>query len=423
MLNLEGLRISPKPVINVVFVGHVDAGKSTVCGQILAKMGLVDARTLERYRQMAKEQSRESWYLSWCLDTNPEEREKGKTSEMGTASFELEHRRINILDAPGHKQYVFEMISGANRADVGILVISARINEFEAGFEKGGQTREHIILMRAGSIKKLVVLVNKMDDPSVSWSESRFDEIRSKIGEFLRKIFPEHLFIPVSGLTGDYIKEKGSCGWYKGDTLLECLDKMAVPRCKDSCLTITITEKLRMMGSLVLYGKVDAGRASMNMPVKILPQNVTNSIMCIYNDEDVELEEAAAGDVIKLKFVEDVEDVMVGSKVVELENEDYRIAREFTCGLTILEPDVIVSPGYQCMLHLGVMTLPCKVKEVRDLENNRMRFAKAGSKVLAKIVVGTSICLCCANGDERKERFALRCESKTIALGVVRTVK
>ena len=162
-----------KEHVNVVFIGHVDAGKSTLGGNILFLTGMVDERTMEKYEKEAREAGRESWYLSWALDTNKEERSKGKTVEVGRARFETDKRRYTILDAPGHKSYVPNMISGAAQADVGVLVISARKGEFETGFDKGGQTREHAVLAKMQGINKLVIVINKMDDPTVGWSKER----------------------------------------------------------------------------------------------------------------------------------------------------------------------------------------------------------------------------------------------------------
>ena len=136
----------PREHLNMVFIGHVDAGKSTLSGSILYLMGMVDARTIEKFEREAKQRNRDSWFLAFILDTSEEERAKGKTVEVGRAFFYTETHRYTILDAPGHKNYVPNMRSGAAQADVGVLVISARKGEFETGFEKGGQTREHALL-------------------------------------------------------------------------------------------------------------------------------------------------------------------------------------------------------------------------------------------------------------------------------------
>ena len=165
--------------LNLVFIGHVDAGKSTLCGQILYSTGQVDARTIEKYEREAKEKNRQSWFLAYIMDTNEEERAKGKTVECGRAVFATEKKRYTILDAPGHKNYVPNMIMGAAQADVGILVVSARKGEFETGFDKGGQTREHAMLAKTLGVRQIIVLVNKMDD--CNWSQERFDFIQSKV--------------------------------------------------------------------------------------------------------------------------------------------------------------------------------------------------------------------------------------------------
>lgn len=179
---------------SIYFFGTTDAGKSTMGGNILFLTGMVDKRTMEKYEKEAKEAGRESWYLSWALDTNTEERAKvstsrlsfrgylqsltfilqGKTVECGRAFFETDKRRYTILDAPGHKNYVPSMISGASQADIGVLVISARKGEFETGFERGGQTREHTMLAKTSGINKLIIVVNKMDDPTVKWDKERY---------------------------------------------------------------------------------------------------------------------------------------------------------------------------------------------------------------------------------------------------------
>lgn len=219
--------------LNIVFIGHVDAGKSTISGQILLLTAQVDERTIAKYEKEAKEKNRESWYLAYIMDTNEEERAKGKTVEVGRAHFETPNKRYTLLDAPGHKNYVPNMIEGTAQADVGVLVISARKGEFETGFDRGGQTREHAMLAKTLGIQRLIILINKMDDPSVKWSKERYDQIEGKLTPFLKRwgynIKNEVIYIPGSGLTGANIKDKvksSDCPWYKGPSLMELLDQV-----------------------------------------------------------------------------------------------------------------------------------------------------------------------------------------------------
>lgn len=210
-----------KEHLNIVFIGHVDAGKSTLGGNLLYITGGVDKRTMEKYEHEAKEAGRETWYLSWALDSTPQERSKGKTVEVGRAYFETPNRRYTILDAPGHKTYVPSMISGAAQADVAVLVISARKGEFETGFERGGQTREHVMLVKTVGVSKVVVVINKMDDITVNWEEARYNEIKDKLVPFIKAagFNPKDItFIPISGYVGINLKDPipaSLCTWWK----------------------------------------------------------------------------------------------------------------------------------------------------------------------------------------------------------------
>jgi len=206
--------------VSLVFIGHVDAGKSTICGNLMLKMGVVDQQIIEKYKQEAKKLGRDSWWLAYVMDNSEEEKAKGKTVEMGRAFFNTQTKACTVFDAPGHKNYVPNMIMGATLADFGGLVISARKGEFEAGFERDGQTREHVHLAKSLGIQKLIVVVNKMDEGSVKWSSKRYNEIKAGVGPFLIQTgFKEEdiYWVPISGLSGDNIVEKVNsevCDWY-----------------------------------------------------------------------------------------------------------------------------------------------------------------------------------------------------------------
>lgn len=165
-MNPEGVKAvdTTRQPVSMVFIGHVDAGKSTICGNLMYMMGVVDQRTIDKFKQEAKDKGRDSWWLAYVMDVSDEEKAKGKTVEVGRANFDTKTKKYTIFDAPGHKNYVPNMIMGAACADIGGLVISARRGEFESGFEKDGQTREHVQLAKSLGIKKLIVIVNKMDD-------------------------------------------------------------------------------------------------------------------------------------------------------------------------------------------------------------------------------------------------------------------
>ena len=241
-----------KENVNILFMGHVDAGKSTIGGHILFLTGMVDKRTLEKYEQEAKELGRESWYLSWALDLNDEERNKGITTEYGRGAFVTEKRRFTIIDAPGHRNYIPSMIEGAAQADIGVLVISARKGEFETGFERDGQTREHILLAKTAGIKRIVVAINKMDDSTVNWSKERYDEIVGKIVPFLKASGygkAEIDILPMSGFTGANMKvplDPATCAWHSGPPLLILLDEIQIDRSYKGPFLMPIADKTKV---------------------------------------------------------------------------------------------------------------------------------------------------------------------------------
>ena len=301
--------------LNIVFIGHVDAGKSTISGHIMYLSGMVDERTMEKYEREAKAKHRESWKFAWCMDTTDEERSRGKTQECGRGSFETEAKNYTILDAPGHKNFVPHMIGGASQADVAVLVISVRKGEFEAGFDRAGQTREHAVLAKTAGVKMLIVGINKMDDPSVAleggiWDEERYNEVKGFLEPFLKQtgfnLKTEVHFMPISGFTGWNLKKRVDpkiCPWYNGPSLLEFLDNLQPQqRYFDLPLRFPIADKYKEMGTCVM-GKLEAGTIKVGEQLIVLPNKtpvVVENIFVDHKDGQLELTEALPGDNIKM---------------------------------------------------------------------------------------------------------------------------
>eukprot|EP00158_Paraphelidium_tribonemae_P005657 Partr_v1_DN27449_c3_g1_i1_m72325 putative eukaryotic peptide chain release factor gtp-binding subunit len=423
-----------KDHLNIVFIGHVDAGKSTMGGHLLFLTGMVDKRTLEKYEREAKEQNRESWYLSWALDTSVEERAKGKTVECGRAFFETDTRRFTILDAPGHKSYVPSMISGASQADVGVLVISARKGEFETGFEKGGQTREHAMLAKTAGVKKLIVVINKMDDPTVSWSEERYKECCEKLGPFLKQcgynLKTDVDFMPVSGFTGANLKDrvpKDVCSWYSGPALLEMLDTtQGIDRRNDAPFMMPLTEKYKDMGTIVA-GKVESGRIRKSKNVLIMPNKKICEVQGVYGEDDEEIKSASCGDNIRLKLrgVEE-DELAIGFVLCDPMNPVHTV-QAFEAQLMILEHKNILCAGYSCVLHVHTLveevTLGALLHLVDKKTGRRSKkppmFAKKGQIVVVRIETAGLICAETYDSYPQLGRFTLREEGKTVAMGKV----
>lgn len=246
--------------------------------------GNIDKRILEKFAKEAKEMNRESWYFSWALDTNQDERAKGITVECGIATFEMPNRKFTILDAPGHKNYVPNMIAGAAQADIAVLIVSARKGEFETGFEKGGQTREHLYLVKTFGLKKLIVLVNKMDDPTVRWSKARYDEILEKLSPYIKHLGylkSDVEYLPVSGFEGVNLLgpiDKTKCDWYDGPSFLQLLDTIPLPERKiDAPFLMPISGKYKDLGT-VITGKIENGVIRKGDTIMVMPNKVLFSV-------------------------------------------------------------------------------------------------------------------------------------------------
>ncbi|XP_051824877.1 eukaryotic peptide chain release factor GTP-binding subunit ERF3A-like [Antechinus flavipes] len=422
---------SKKEHVNVVFIGHVDAGKSTIGGQIMYLTGMVDKRTLEKYQREAKEKNRETWYLSWALDTNQEERDKGKTVEVGRAYFETEKKHFTILDAPGHKSFVPHMIGGASQADLAVLVISARKGEFETGFEKGGQTREHAMLAKTAGVKHLIVLVNKMDDPTVNWSNERYEECKEKLLPFLKKVGfnpkKDIHFMPCSGLTGANLKEPSDfCPWYIGLPFVPYLDDLPnFNRSVDGPIRLPIVDKYKDMGTVVL-GKLESGSICKGQQLVMMPNKHTVEVLGILSD-DVETDSAAPGENLKirLKGIEE-EEILPGFILCDPKNLCH-FGRTFDAQIVIIEHKSIICSGYNAVLHIHtcieeveITALICLVdKKTGEKSKTRPRFVKQDQVCIARLRTAGTICLETFKDFPQMGRFTLRDEGKTIAIGKV----
>jgi len=428
----EGPRVDH---LNVIFIGHVDAGKSTIGGHIMFLTGMVDKRTLEKYEREAKEKNRETWYLSWALDTNQEERDKGKTVECGRAFFQTEKKHFTILDAPGHKSFVPNMIAGTAQADVAVLVISARRGEFETGFERGGQTKEHTMLAKTAGVNKLVVLINKMDDPTVEWDQSRYEEVKDQITPFLKKCGfnpkKDVQFIPCSGLSGAFLKEPPGpkfCNWFNGPCLLEYLDNLPpVERMgADKPLRMPIIDRYRDMGTIVM-GKLESGRVEKGETILMMPNKASVEVMQVWADEE-EVDSAMAGDNVKLKLKNiEEEDVSPGFVLCD-PKEPCKVGKRFLAQVRILEYKSIICSGFKAVMHINAAAEEVEIKGLHstldpktgEKSKARPRFIKQGNIADVEFEIsGGVICVEAFKDFAQMGRFTLRDEGKTIAMGKV----
>jgi peptide chain release factor subunit 3 len=443
-MEVEAKEGDPREHFNLVFIGHVDAGKSTLSGNILYITDNVDKRTIERYEREAKERNRESWFLAYIMDTDEKEREKGKTVEVGRAVFNTEKKRYTIMDAPGHKNYVPNMIMGASQADIAVLVVSARKGEFETGFDRGGQTREHALLAKTLGVTHLVVAVNKMDDPSVKWDKKRFDECVTKTRPFLKScgytIKKEVKFIPISGLGGANIMKEvdpTECPWWSqcvanGDnntthsTLISLLDNLEIKgRDPVAPLRIPVLERYNDRGTIAM-GKVESGTIRPGMKIMLMPTRNEYKVDAVWAGEE-SLNAARPGENILVKLAGcGVEDVQKGFVICT--NPPCRAVTRLICQVALMDlPDnaKIFTAGFEAMFHAHTCEEECMVVKIfettnrKGVVNKNACFANVGMRVVCMIETSRSVPVETFEDKPFLGRFTLRTEGKTIAIGKI----
>ncbi|XP_027602382.1 HBS1-like protein isoform X2 [Pipra filicauda] len=426
-----------KQLLNLVVIGHVDAGKSTLMGHLLYLLGNVNKRTMHKYEQESKKAGKASFAYAWVLDETGEERERGVTMDVGMTKFETKTKVITLMDAPGHKDFIPNMITGAAQADVAILVVDASRGEFEAGFETGGQTREHGLLVRSLGVTQLAVAVNKMDQ--VNWQQERFQEITSKLGQFLKQAgFKESdvAYIPTSGLGGENLVTRGQSSdltqWYKGKCLLEQIDSFKPPqRSVDKPFRLCVADVFKDQGSgFCVTGKIEAGYIQVGERLLAMPPNETCTAKGItLHDEPVDW--AAAGDHVSLTLTGmDIIKINVGCVFCD-PKEPIKVCTRFRARVLIFNIEIPITKGFPVLLHYQTVSEPATItrllsvlhKSTGEVTKKKPKFLTKGQNALIELQTQRPVALELYKDFKELGRFMLRYSGSTIAAGVVTEIK
>ena len=421
-----------KKHINLVFIGHVDAGKSSLSGAILIECGMIDQRTIDKLKENAKKIGMASWWKSHITDTDEQEQLKGKTVETARAHFETNHKKITILDAPGHKAYVPNMIEGASQADVALLVVSARRGEFEAGFDRGGQTREHVVLCRTLGVAQIIVVVNKMDD--VGWKKERYFEIQKKLSTFLSKSgYGKGAveWVPISAMTSENLQQPKELSWYKGCTLLELIDNIILDRSEtiEKEFRLPVLDSIKESGKLKIIGKIESGKLNVNDTLIVIPSEKEFKISSIDSEFESSCKTSTSGDNITIttKGLDDI-DVFPGSVVVKKGEKSCFVANEFIAQIKISElpPNKpILSAGFTSIIHIHTakVEISC-IKVIKNIKTNKKtNFGRKGDFLTVKMKLAESTPLEKYNDFPQLGRFTLRNNGITTCVGKIMKIK
>jgi elongation factor 1-alpha len=425
-----------KEHLNLVVIGHVDHGKSTMTGRLLYETGAVDERTFQQHKEEAEKLGRPSWAWAFALDRLKEERERGLTIDIAFFKFLTDKYYYTIIDAPGHKDFIKNMITGASQADVGLLVVSGKRGEFEAGVGPGGQTKEHAYLAMTLGVPSLIVCVNKMDDESVKYSEDRYNEVKDEVGDFLASIgykIADVPFIPTSALDAANLKEKTPdfTPWYKGPCLLEALDAVELPpKPTKKPLRVPINDVYSIKGvGTVPVGRVETGIMKTGMEVTFMPPDKTGEVKTIEMHHEI-LDQAVPGDNIGFN-VRGVERKDLGrGDVAGPTDKPPTVAADFTGQVMVIQHPSAITVGYTPVIHTHTAQVACRFDEILQKIDQRSGqvieekpdFVKKGESMVAKLVPLKPMVIESYKTFPQLGRFAVRDMGMTVAVGIVQKV-
>ncbi|MEM4289614.1 MAG: translation elongation factor EF-1 subunit alpha [Nitrososphaerota archaeon] len=427
--------MSQKPHLNLIVIGHVDHGKSTTLGHFLVLNKSVDERQLKQLEEEAKRLGKDTFLYAFIMDTIKEERERGLTIQLSFQKFETKKYYFTIIDAPGHRDFVKNMITGASQADAAILVVSAKKGEYEVGIAPGGQTREHLFLSFMLGIRQFIVLINKMDDTSVNWAKERYDEIKQGVSALMRQIGidPSKIhFIPVSGWTGDNLVAKSDkMAWYTGPTLLEALDLFQEPsKPVDKPLRLPIQAVYSIKGvGTVPVGRVETGVLKPGDQIVIMPGNIKAEVKSI-EMHHAPLQQALPGDNIgfNLKGVDKAQ--LARGMVVSHVDNPCKVVEEFEAQIIVINHPTAVAVGYTPVMHVHTAQVAVKFKELKakidprtgQVVEQNPQFLKTGDAALVVLQPLRPVALEAYSDFPQLGRFAIRDMGMTVAAGVVRKI-
>lgn len=419
--------MAEKPHINLVFIGHVDHGKSTLVGRLLYELGEVSEQKMKNLKVEAEKIGKGTFEFAWVMDSLKEERERGVTIDIAHKKFQTQKNYFTIIDAPGHKDFVKNMITGTSQADAAVLVVST-----PDGVQP--QTKEHAFLAKTLGVNQIVVAMNKMD--AVNYDEAKYKASKEEVSNLLKSIgykVDEIPFIPVSAYHGDNIKEKSDkTAWYKGDIFLAELDKLHAPaKPVDKPLRLPVQDIFTITGAgTVPVGRVETGIMKPGQKIVFMPSKATGEVKTIEMHHE-QIAQAEPGDNVGFNVRGlGKNDARRGDVVGPIDNPP-TVAEEFTAQIVVLQHPSALAVGYTPVFHIHTAQVACTfielVKKIDpktgDVKEEHPEFLKTGDVAVVKIKPTKNLVVENAKDFPQLGRFAIRDMGQTVAAGMVIEVK
>ncbi|KAG2472456.1 MAG: Elongation factor 1-alpha [Nitrosopumilales archaeon] len=426
--------MADKPHLNMIITGHIDNGKSTTMGHFLMQLGVVDERTIQQHAEESEKTGKgDTFKYAWVMDNIKDERERGITIDLAFQKFETPKYFFTLIDAPGHRDFVKNMITGASEADCAVLVLSAKEGETDTAVAPGGQAREHAFLLKTLGVSQIIIAINKMDVSN--YSEDAFKAAKEK-GEKLVKSVGYKIdsvpVIPVSGWKGDnLVKKSENMKWWTGKTLLETFDEFKMPEKPiGKPLRVPIQDVYTITGvGTVPVGRVETGKMKAGDKIVIMPSGAPGEIKSI-ETHHTEMPSAEAGDNIgfNLRGVEK-KDIKRGD-VMGTPDSPPKVANEFRAQIIIIHHPTALAPGYTPVMHAHttqvaatLTAFEAKINPATGaVEEENPKFLKVGDSAIVKIKPVRPTCIESFKDFPEMGRFALRDMGATIAAGIVKEI-
>ncbi len=418
------MSMAEKPHMNLVFIGHVDHGKSTLVGRLLLDTESIDSHVIEKYRKQAEEKGKATFEFAWVMDKLKEERERGLTIDVAHKRFDTEKYYFTIIDAPGHRDFVKNMITGTSQADAAVLVVSVPDGP-------QAQTKEHVFLARTLGVEQLIVGMNKMDATKPEYDEKRFNEVKEQVGTLLRSVgfkVDEIPFIPVSAFKGDNATKKSDkLGWYKGPTMLQSLDTIVQPSKPTKLpLRLPIQDVYTITGiGTVPVGRVETGILLPDMKISMQPADKSGEVKSIEMHHEI-IPKAEPGDNVGFN-VRGISrtDIRRGDVAGPADNPP-TVAKTFTARIMVLNHPSVITKGYTPVFHCHTAQVACTFEELTakldpksgETTEENPEFLKTGDAAIVKVRPTKPMVIEKTSEFPQLGRFAIRDMGQTVAAGM-----